>query len=202
MQNWAVQQFYSHEFKTMGTEFYPWLETELRGVSAGCDDLYAAPWLNGEQFPLADPHLRAMFFNISGKHSRAHMLQAVRESICFSMRGQMETYTKDTGGIIREMGCNGGGALSDSWMQMLADICQTTVKIPIHAEYSGAIGAAFAAAIGLGWHTADSIDEFVRLEKTFYPNAAYRALYDQKYTNWKKMHESVKDLYAELHRGE
>lgn len=201
MQDWAARQLYAHERETLGAGFYPWLETQLDGVEAGCQDLYAAPWLSGEQFPLTDPHLRAMFFNISEKHTRADMMQAVRESICFSMRGQMELYTKDTGGQVREIGCNGGGALSQSWMQMLADVCQVPVRIPAHATYSGAIGAAFAAAVGLGWYTQEQVGEFVHMEKEFYPRRELSGLYERKYRNWMKLYGAVRDIYSELHGG-
>ena len=201
MQDWTARQLYAYELGAMGDGFYSWLETQLDTVEAGCRDLYAAPWLNGEQFPLTDPHLRAMFFNISEKHTRADMMQAVRESICFSMRGQMELYTKDTAGVVREIGCNGGGALSRSWMQMLADVCQVPVRIPSHATYSGAIGAAFAAAVGLGWYTPEQIGEFVHFDREFYPCRELSGLYDRKYRNWMKMYRSIKALYSELNGG-
>lgn len=198
MQNWAIEKFYSHEKEVQGNKFFDYLTEEMNKVPDGCDNLYAAPWLFGEQFPFADPHLRAMFFNISEEHTRAHFLKATLESLCFSMRGQLDIYTKDTGKTVNKLGANGGGSLSPVWMQMLSDITGVPIEVPEESRHSGAIGAALATAIGLGWCTIDSINDFVHVQHTYYPNTNVKAMYDQKYERWNKMYNAAKSLYSEL----
>ena len=201
MQNWVIDQFYPREKEILGDKIFDWLSDEMNKVPDGCDDLYAAPWMFGEQFPIADPHIRAMFFNISDVHTRAHFLKAALESICFSMRGQLEICNKDTGIEVTKLGANGGGSLSPVWMQMLADITGVPVEVPEESRHSGAIGAALSVAIGLGWYSPEDISAFVHVDKVYQPNPANKELYDRKYANWYKMYYAVKDLYSELNGG-
>lgn len=198
MQNWVIDRFYSHEQEELGNALFDYLTTELEKVPDGCDGLYATPWLFGEQFPISDPHLRAMFFNVTDVHTRAHFLKAVLESLCFSMRGQLDVCKKDTGLTVSKVGANGGGSLSPVWMQMLADILGVPVEVPEDSRHSGAIGAALAAAIGLGWCSVENVHDFVHIKHVYQPNPANKAMYDRKYEVWFKLYDSVKDLYSEI----
>lgn len=201
MQNWIIDRFYSNEKEELGDQLFSFLMKEMESVPDGCDDLYAAPWLFGEQFPIADPHLRAMFFNISDIHTRAHFLKATLESLCFSMRGQLDVCKKDTGIVVRKLGANGGGSLSPIWMQMLADVIGVPIEVPEEPRHSGAIGAALAVAIGLGWCSIENVYDFVHIQHVYKPNPANKALYDKKYQIWYKMYDSVKALYGEINGG-
>ncbi len=200
MQNWAIDCFYAREHEELGDGIFDWLAVEMERVPAGCDGLYAAPWLFGEQFPIADPRIRALFFNIEEKHTRAHFMRAVLESLCFSMRGQIDIYKKDTGLAVTEVGANGGGAQSAFWMQMMADVLQVPVHVPEAARHSGAVGAALAAAIGLGWCGLENIDDFVRTEHSYHPRKELAALYDQKYRRWKRLYECIRELSWEINK--
>lgn len=198
MQNWIIDRFYSQEKESMGEELFKYLAKELEKVPDGCDGLYATPWLFGEQFPIADPHLRALFFNVKDVHTRNHFLKAVLESLCYSMRGQLDICKKDTGITVSKIGANGGGSLSPVWMQMLADILGVPVEVPENSRHSGAIGAALAAAIGLGWCTVENVNDFVHIKCVYHPDPAKKSMYDQKYTVWYKLYDAVKDLYGEI----
>lgn len=198
MQNWAIDHFYKKEHDELGGGIFDFLAEEMKDIPAGCDGLYATPWLFGEQFPICDTFVRGTFFNMQEGHTRAHFMSAVLESICFSMKGQIELYKKDTGKIITSVGVNGGGSLSDYWMQMMANVLQMPVHVPENTRHSGAIGAAVAAAIGLDWCTIENVDEFVKKEKEFQPDTSLAELYDKKYNNWMRLYDSIKDLSREL----
>ncbi len=198
MQNWAIDRFYGKEKEELGDGIFDYLAEEMEGVAPGCDGLYAGPWLFGEQFPIADPRIRAVFFNIKEEHGRAHFMRAVLESLCFSMRGQIDIYKKDTGHVVREVGANGGGARSSFWMQMMADVLQMPVHVPEAARHSGAVGAALAAAIGLGWCGIENVRGFVRTEHSYYPNEKLAALYDRKYERWLRLYECIRELSGEI----
>ena len=198
LQNWAVGRFYRNEAAAYGSAFFPWLEEQLRAVPAGCGGLYTGPWLYGEQFPIQDPSVRGVFFNVTEEHTEAHFLQSVREGICFSMRGQMETYHRDTGLTVGRIGANGGCVQSDGWMQMMADVLGVPVTVQENARHSGCVGAAIAAAIGLGWYSVSDVSSFIRIEKTFEPNPENKTVYDEKSGRWMELYHTTKDLYRIL----
>ena len=198
MFDWTMTRFYKKEYEELGNSIYPLVDGEAEQIPAGCDGLLAVPWLFGEQFPISDPFVRASFFNINQDHTRAHFIRAVMESVCFSMRGQIDLYYKDTGQTISRIGANGGGANSDVWMQIMADVLQIPVAVPRDARHSGAIGAAFATAVGLGWCKPDEIDRFVTTEKEFLPDPEKKEIYDRQYALFMKYYQTIKDLSREI----
>ena len=198
MFDWAIDHFYAREHEELGGGIYGLVNKEISEVPAGCEGLHAFPWIFGEQFPINDPFIRAAFFNIGEGHTRAHFVRAVLESLCFSMRAQIDLYRKDTGCDIEEIGVNGGGSLSDPWMQMMADVLQMRVNVPEETRHSGAIGAAFAAAVGLGWCKPEDIHNFVGVEKTYEPDPEKKDIYDKKYEIFFEYYESVKDLSKKI----
>ena len=143
-----------------------------------------------------------MFFNISEKHTRAHFIRAVLESLCFSMRGQIDLYRKDTGKNISEISVNGGGSLSPQWMQIMADVLQIPVHVPQETRHSGAVGAAIAAAVGLGWCDMDDTGSFIGVDKSYSPDAAKADLYTKKYKLFYEIYDMVKDLSKKLEAAE
>ena len=78
----------------------------------------------------------------------------------------------------------GGGAKSDVWLQLRADVTGRTIHVPAFPE--SAMGAAILAASGATetplWET---IDRMVRIERTFTPNQAHRDVYDQLFDRFK-----------------
>ena len=201
MLNWAIDHFYAKEHEDLGSGIYDFVNREVEKVPAGCDGLYAVPWLFGEQFPISDPYVRAAFFNISENHTRAHFIRAVMECLCFSMRGQIDLYRKDTGADLTEVGVNGGGSLSEPWMQMMADVLQMPVHVPESTRHSGAVGAALAAAIGLGWCDAEDIHEFVRTKYIYEPDTSLKKLYDDRYESYQMFYQSIKGLSEKMNKA-
>lgn len=198
MLNWTIDRFFAKEHETLGADIFEYINKEVEKIKPGCDDLYAAPWLFGEQFPVCDVNARAMFFNIREDHSRIHFIEAVMESICFSMKWQIELFMRDTGKSLREIAVNGGGSMSDHWMQMMADITGLVVNIPQETCHSGAVGAAIAAAIGLDWCKFEDAGKFIKFDKTFLPRKEYKELYDKKYDNFKDIYEMSKQMFEKL----
>lgn len=201
MLDWTIDHFYKKEHEELGGKIYDLVNEEVSKVPAGCDGLSAFPWLFGEQFPISDSFIRASFFNISERHTRAHFVRAVMESLCFSMRGQMDLYTKDTGKTIEKLGVNGGGSLSEPWMQMMADIVKKPLYVPCETRHSGAIGAAFATAVGLGWCKLEDISEFIKEDKAYEPDPKKADIYDKKYELFYRYYELIKDISEELNEA-
>ena len=201
MQNWGIDLFYGDEHQALGSGVFQLASAEMAQVPDGCAGLMATPWLEGEQFPFEDTAVRAMFFNIKAEHTRAHFLRAILESLCFSMRGQLDAYRRDTGLDVSSVKVNGGGAQSELWMQMMADVLGIPVYILANVRHSGAVGAAVAAAIGLGWYRAEDAARHIPAERVFRPSAVNRALYDEKYHHFLELYRISKSLYHELNGG-
>lgn len=122
-----------------------------------------------------------MFFNISEKHTRAHFIRAVLESLCFSMRGQIDLYRKDAGKDISEISVNGGGSLSSQWMSIMADVrrCRSChLRKHVIQELSEQRSQRRS---GLGWCDMDDTGSFIGVDKSYSPDVTKEELYTKKY---------------------
>lgn len=143
----------------------------------------------GERFPFRSADATAFIqtdtnLNINDTAIRyAAMLQgtALFERLCY------EQLDRETGTNSTEAGdiyATGGGAKSDVWLQLRADVTGRTIHVPAYPE--SAFGAAVLAASGAtGTPLRDMIDQMVRIERTFTPDPNVRVRYDNLYEKFK-----------------
>jgi len=105
------------------------------------------PHLAGERSPHLDPDTRGAWVNLSLAHTQADLIRAVLEGVGFSLRTAMAIVTEIT--PVYQLLATGGGARSNTWLQILADILQTELIAPTFAE-GAAYGAAILAMVGVG----------------------------------------------------
>lgn len=117
-------------------------------IPAGCGGLTAVPHFDGAVSPIPNPSARGMFAGLTLQHGRDAMYRALMESIAFCMRENLEAI-RATGLTVSVVRAIGGAAKSDIWLQMQADIINTTVEQPLVTE-AAVMGAAMLAATGLG----------------------------------------------------
>ncbi len=58
-----------------GPDAYDLLAAEAQKSEPGSRGLFFLPYLNGERTPHADANARAVFFGLSGAHTRADMVR-------------------------------------------------------------------------------------------------------------------------------
>ncbi len=169
-------------------------------VAAGSEGLIFTPWLYGERAPVEDPYVRGGFFNQSLKTSRAHMLRAVYEGVAFNSRWLLESMEKFTHCRLDHLRLVGGGAQSEIWCQIFADVLNRTVyqvKDPIHANM---VGMAFLAYLGLGLKEVKDISDFVQVERVYHPQPKHRSVYDTLFKEYVCLYRQLKPIYTRLNR--
>jgi len=169
-------------------------------VPAGSEKLIFTPWLIGERTPVEDHTIRGGFFNMSLSTTRAHMVRAVFEGVAYNSRWLLEAVEEFTGRKIRTLNMIGGGARSDLWCQIHADIlnCEVRqVKDPVEANVRG---VGLLAGVSLGKFRFKDISSRVAIQKTYQPNAAHRKIYDELYTEFKNIYHAHKDIHKRLNK--
>ena len=156
---------------------------------AGAHGLIFLPYLGGERTPHMDPKAKGVFFGLTMDHDRADMARALMEGIVFGMKDGLNT-VEELGVQCSRVVAAGGGARSDVWLQMQADIFEREVHRSASKEQA-CLGAAITAAIGAGKFASypeacaacvepptrifTPIDENVRIYRELFP--IYRSLY-------------------------
>ncbi|RZT59533.1 xylulokinase [Microcella alkaliphila] len=156
---------------------------------AATGGLYFLPYLLGERSPRWDPDARGAFVGIGRHHGRPHLVRAVLEGVAFNLAIGIQAF-RDAGVTIDRIDAVGGGAASDTWLQIMADVWGVTVRRRSVVEEANSLGAAVVGAVGLGL-----VDDFsaardlsqVTAEFTPEPSrrGAYRdrlARFDEAYT--------------------
>lgn len=124
------------------------LEAEARTIPAGADGLMVVPYWNGVMNPYWDDFASGIVVGLRGDHGRGHLFRAVLEGIAFEQRLHTSGVEAEVGAI-EECVVMGGGAASDLWCQILADVLDKRVVRAATREAT-ALGAAMIAATGSG----------------------------------------------------
>jgi xylulokinase len=175
--------------------------TRLAATSPpGSRGVVFAPWLYGERAPVDDPMLRGLFFNLSVDTTRADLVRAVMEGGALNTRWILGPVERFCGRRLDTFRLAGGGAQSDVWCQICADVLERTilqVEAPIHAT---ARGAAFLALIGLGRLTFDEIADRVPIRRRFTPSGEVRSVYDEQFAAFIELHRRTHAINRRLNR--
>ena len=187
-------------------------EAERRGVAAEClfeEFLDTTPagalgltlqpyWTPGVRYPPAAS--KGAIVGFGDVHTRAHLYRAIIEGLAYAMREGAERIARKTGAPLAELRVSGGGSQSDGAMQITADVFNLPVKRP-HTYETAGLGAAIAAAVGLGLHRDfdAATAAMTRVARVFAPDPARVALYDGLYARvYKSMYARLAPLYAAI----
>jgi xylulokinase len=168
------------------------------GAPAGSDKLIFTPWLYGEHTPVANPHLRAAFSNLSLRTTRAHMVRSVMEGVAYNTRWLMGGVESFTGRPFEGLRFIGGGAKSELWCQIFADVLNRPIDRVADPLSANVRGAAFVAAVGLGKLEVQDIASRVPIEKRYMPNRDHRPIYDELFKAFLEIQKNNEAMYNRL----
>ncbi len=180
---------------------YDLLNDVAAETRAGGGKLIFTPWLYGERMPIDDSFVRGGFFNQSLQTTRADMVRAVYEGVAYSARWVLSQVEPFIHRRVEAINVVGGGAQSDAWCQILADVLQRPMrqmKDPIQANVRG---AALLASAALRYVTYDEIPDCVPVAQTFTPNTEHRQIYDELFREFRQLYKNNRGAYARLNRA-
>lgn len=177
---------------------YERFNTIATQAPAGSGGVIFLPWLNGSIAPSENPHVRGGYMNISLKTTRSHMARAIMEGLAYNNRWAMGAAEKFIGRSIERFRFSGGGALSDVWAQIHADV----LGVPIHQVddpiNTTVRGTALLALVSLGYRSVAEIPELIKIKQVFEPDGANRPMYDRMYTQYRKLFKKNKKIFTAL----
>jgi xylulokinase len=172
---------------------------DLAGTAPpGSGGVVFTPWLDGEVSPVEDTHARAGFHNLSLGSTRADLVRAVLEGVAFNARWLLEAADHFTGRRLDPLRIVGGGAQSDLWCQIVADVCDRTVERVADPVVPGLRGAALFAAVVLGEVGRGEVHDLVPVDATFAADPARRAVYDRLFAEFPRLYKAQRRMFARL----
>ncbi len=176
-------------------------ECEPGAKGDGGTYLMFLPWLHGERCPLDDDNVRGGLVNLSLDHDRRHLLRAVFEGVALNAKWALET-VENLYSSVDWLAIIGGGAKSDVWCQIYANVMNRKIRRVENPQEAGALGAGIIAKLALGEiNDASGVKEYCHYDKEFSPDPKYRKLYDNLYKEFKQMYKQNKKWFKRMNKG-
>ncbi|WP_315072749.1 xylulokinase [uncultured Microbacterium sp.] len=159
------------------------------------DDLYFLPYLLGERSPMWDPEARGAFVGLARHHARAHLVRAVLEGTAFNLLSCIQAF-REAGAVIDRIDAVGGGAQSDVYLSVLADVWGVPVRRRTIVEEANSLGAAVTAAVGLGLTDFSAARALSEVTAEFIPDAARHAVYAERHARFADAYTALAPWFA------
>jgi xylulokinase len=197
--NWIVRNWAGGELeaaRAAGLSIHQWLDRRAMEVPADGGLLFL-PYVLGEKTPLMDPHARGTLIGLGLHHDLRQVWRAALEGVVFGFRHHVEVFA-ESGLSVSQVFAADGGAASDLWLQIAADVLQRPVT-RVDRHPGSCLGAAFVAGMGTGLLRGWSdIGGYVAAGRQFVPNPSEAAILDRKYELWRESYRRLQTMFPLL----
>ncbi|VVB60619.1 Glycerol kinase [uncultured archaeon] len=196
---WYRDQFWADEMrigKTKGIDAYDLIDKEVAKVPPGCEGLIMLPHLQGAMAPEINPKAKGVFYGFTLKHTKAYFARAIMEAIACIVRRNIDVL-EELHIPVNEIRVLGGGARSDIWNQIKADITRKTI-LRTENEEAACLGAAILAgkAAGIYDSVKDASRNMVRIKKTYKPQKQNAETYRDTYNKYVELYDDLCGLFS------
>ena len=181
-----------------GGEAFDKLSHAAAGSPPGASGVVFLPWVFGSASPALDRRHRGAFLGLSLGTSSADVARAMLEGISMQMRWLTDEVEQAIGvdfGAIRFVG---GGAQSDVWAAIMADVVGRPILQLANPRHANARGAAFMAFVTTGRLALDQLEALVPVKAIFEPNAATADLYTERLAVVRDLHRVLAEPVSRL----
>jgi xylulokinase len=177
---------------------YELLVAEAASAPAGSEGAFFLPYLTGERCPHPDPNARGGWIGVTARTTRAMLIRSLLEGVTFGMRDALEIM-KEMGVPITQVRASGGGARSDFWRHLQADIYQQPIVLT-NATEGPAYGVALLAGVGTGvWNSVEeACRSSIKSTTKIAANKKSSTLYERHYAVYRKLYGDLKERFGEM----
>ncbi len=182
------------EARKRGVDVYDVL---LEKMSDKPTDLFVLPHFTMTGTPYMDPSPTGAIVGLNLASSKAEMIKAVLEGISYEMKLNIELL-EEAGIVVDELRAIGGGAKSEKWLQLKADMFNKRI-VRLKTTEAACQGMAIAAGVATGVYTsfADAVKLLVKPDRTFVPNKRNASIYEEKLATYRRIYPALKTLKDE-----
>lgn len=167
-------------------ETYERIDAEAQEALLRGSSLLFYPYLNGPSSPDHYPESAGCFYGVNLSTQRGDFALSVLEGVAFQIRILLEAM--QAYGNVHTLVLFGGGAKSELWAQMIADVTGIRIDVPETSEASGA-GAAILAGIAAGIFDRKN-PPALRQGRRYQPGER-RAAYEEKYKAYRRLEKKL-----------
>lgn len=181
-----------------GVDPFELLTQEAQDSPPGANRLIFLPYMYGERSPIWDTYARGVFFGLTLATQKRDLIRAVMEGAAYGLRHNVEQAAA-AGFPIARLVCVGGGARSQLWNQIKADVLSQPIYLPRVAA-GAPMGDAIAAAVGAGIYPsfAEAVRSMVRSGPSFAPRLELAERYTALYNVYLGLYPALRSSFRQL----
>jgi xylulokinase len=191
---WYRDTFWQPEMKEaarLGLDVYDLI---IDGASPKAPPLYILPHFVGSGTPSLDPRSSGVMLGLTLATTRGEVSGALLDSLNYELRLNIETL-EEIGIPIGEIRAVGGGAKSNRWLQMKADVFGKPVT-SLSVSEAACLGAALLAGAAVGIYS--SVDEAARaavmVGKTYEPRPEEHERHTERFDVYRRIYPSLRPI--------
>ncbi|MGA7723208.1 MAG: FGGY-family carbohydrate kinase [Ignavibacteriaceae bacterium] len=190
---WFKDQFGNLEIeneKLTGQNAYDLI---LNSLDSKPGNLLALPYFTPSGTPFFDTKTKGAIIGLQLSTKRADILKALLEGVSFEMRLNLDIL-ENAGYIINELRLVGGGAKSNKWAQLKANVMNKKITSPDVKEAGCLGGAMLACSADTGKSIRDLVAGWIKQPAVVYPQKEYENWYNERFEVYKKLYKNVKEI--------
>ncbi len=160
--------------------------------------LLLLPHFSGSGTPQLDTESKGAVLGLTFASTREDVAKAILEGLTFELRNNLEVLRE--GGVrIEELRAIGGGARSEVWLQLKADVTGVMVRPPRITE-AASWGAAVLGGVAAGcFHSAaGAVEQSLQFDRPRKPDPRLQTLYEARYQLYLRIYPALKDILHQL----
>ena len=147
------------------------------------------PYLSGERTPHNDAEATGMFAGLRADHGADALVFAVMEGVAFSFADGVDVLDAAGARPVRPL-LVGGGARSEFWGQMIADVTGLTIDLAQGAEAGAALGAARLGMLAAGAGSIEAVCTRPPVQREFNPDPARAAMHAPRLKRYRALYKA------------
>jgi xylulokinase len=161
-------------------------------------DIFFLPHFVGAGTPHFDPLSKGAIVGLKVSTSKADLTRSIIDGINYEMKQNID-YFRQNGIVLHEIRSVGGGAKSNTWLQIKASCFGIPVVKPKVSE-AVSLGAAILAGYAIGRFKSieDGVGNMVSIAEVFDPDPELNTIYEEKYLKYKQLYQLLKPFNAKL----
>lgn len=177
---------------------YELLIADAQKAPPGGEGLFFLPYLTGERCPYPDPNARGGWIGLTSRTTRPMLIRSLLEGVTFGMRDALEIM-RTMQIPVTQVRASGGGARSDFWRHLQADIYNSPIVLTNAAE-GPAYGVALLAGAGTGAFSSveQACHSAIHQTKKIAPNKKMAALYERHYGVYHQLYSDLQERFDQI----
>ena len=171
-------------------------ELLLKQIGDKPSELMVLPYFTPTGTPYFDTSATGAILGLKLSTKRNDIIRALLEGVAFEMRLNLDIL-EQSGYKVDELYAIGGGAKSDIWNQLKADVIEKKITV-LNITEAGCAGVAMLAmAADTGEAVADIAKSWIKPVSVKKPRPKFKSTYDKKFEGYKKIYPALKNIFAD-----